>query len=118
MPKKELFCDCETIHTDNVEKVKANFPSDDAFFDISDWFKILSDSTRVKIIWALDISELCVCDIAAILNMTKSAVSHQLKYLRDANIVKCRRSGKVIYYSLVDDHVKQIFEQAVEHVYE
>ncbi|MBQ6568773.1 MAG: helix-turn-helix transcriptional regulator [Clostridia bacterium] len=87
-------------------------------FDIADLFKVFGDSTRVKILWALDESELCVCDIAAALGMTKSAVSHQLRFLRDADLVKNRREGKSIFYSLADDHVKQIFEMAVEHIYE
>ena len=118
MGKKELLCDCDTIHTDTVEKVRERFPVEDFFTDISNLFKTFGDGTRAKILWALDMSELCVCDISALLDMTKSAVSHQLKYLREANLIKCRRDGKVVYYSLADDHVKQIFEKATEHIYE
>ena len=79
---------------------------------------MLGDSTRAKIMWALDEHELCVCDLAALLNMTKSAISHQLRALRDANLVINRRDGKNIYYALADDHVRQIFEMGLEHIRE
>ena len=110
--------DCCVLHGDTVAKVKSRLPAEEMVFDIADLFKVFGDSTRVKILWALDESELCVCDIAAALGMTKSAVSHQLRFLRDADLVKNRREGKSIFYSLADDHVKQIFEMAVEHIYE
>ena len=91
---------------------------EDILFDVSDFFKILGDSTRAKIMWALDKSEMCVCDLAVLLGMTKSAISHQLKVLREANLVKFRKMGKMVMYSLDDDHVKTIFEMALEHVLE
>lgn len=116
--KDEIFCDCDVIHKDVVDAVKEKMPKEDDLYDLSDFFKILGDSTRVKIIWALDESEMCVCDIAVLLNMTKSAISHQLKTLRQANLVKTRREGKVVYYSLKDDHVKDIFEKGMEHIKE
>ncbi len=116
MGKSENFCDCEVLHEETVEKVKKSMADDETVADISDFFRIFGDSTRIKILWALDKSELCVCDIAALISMTKSAVSHQLKVLRDARLVKSRREGKVIFYSLADDHVKDIFEKAVEHL--
>ncbi len=118
MNKKETMCDCNVLHTETVEKVKSEMPGDEAVADLSDFFRILGDSTRVKILWALDKSELCVCDIAALIGMTKSAVSHQLNSLKTAKLVKSRREGKIVFYSLQDNHVRQIFEKAVEHLYE
>ena len=110
--------DCEVLHEDIVENVKKQMLNEDVFFDVSDFFKILGDSTRAKIMWALDESEMCVCDLAALLGMTKSAISHQLKTLRDANLVKSRKDGKMVIYSLDDEHVKDIFEKALDHVLE
>jgi ArsR family transcriptional regulator len=116
MGKSEKFCDCEVLHEEVVEEVKKSMADDETIADISDFFRIFGDSTRIKILWALDKSELCVCDIAALISMTKSAVSHQLRVLKDARLVKSRREGKVIFYSLADAHVKDIFEKAVEHL--
>ena len=118
MAKEEIFCDCDVIHEEVVNRVKQKMPNEDSLHDLSDFFKVLGDSTRVKIIWALDENEMCVCDIAVLLNMTKSAISHQLKTLRQANLVKFRREGKVVYYSLKDEHVKDIFEKGMEHIKE
>lgn len=118
MGKNTVCCDCGVIHGETVEKVKKSMVRDEEFADISDFFRVLGDSTRIKILWALDNSEMCVCDIATLLGMTKSAVSHQLKVLKDSNLVKNRRDGKVIYYSLADSHVQDIFEKAVEHLNE
>ena len=84
MANEELICDCEVIHADIVNEVKARMPYEEDIYDLSDFFKVLGDSTRMKIIWALDESEMCVCDIAVLLNMTKSAISHQLRALRNA----------------------------------
>lgn len=116
--KEEIFCDCDVIHAEVVDDVKKRMPSLEDLEDLGKFFKILGDSTRVKIIWALDESEMCVCDIAVLLNMTKSAISHQLKTLKEANLVKFRREGKVVYYSLKDEHVKDIFEKGMEHIKE
>ncbi|MGD9569195.1 MAG: ArsR/SmtB family transcription factor [Sedimentibacter sp.] len=118
MANEEIFCDCDVIHAEVVNTVKQKMPKEDDLYELSDFFKILGDSTRVKIIWALDENEMCVCDIAVLLNMTKSAISHQLKTLKQANLVKFRREGKVVYYSLKDDHVKDIFEKGIEHIKE
>ena len=118
MAKDELFCDCEVIHADVVDKVKKRMPDERELYDLSDFFKVLGDSTRAKIIWALDESEMCVCDIAVLFNMTKSAISHQLRSLRQANLVKFRKEGKSVFYSLKDDHVKDIFEKGLEHIRE
>jgi len=110
--------DCEVLHEDIIENVKNQMLKEDILFDVSDFFKILGDSTRAKIMWALDKSEMCVCDLAVLLGMTKSAISHQLKTLREANLVKNRKDGKMVIYSLDDDHVKDIFEKALNHVLE
>ncbi len=116
--REELICDCEVIHEDIVDEVKKRMPADEDIYDLSDFFKVLGDSTRMKIIWALDESEMCVCDIAVLLNMTKSAISHQLRALRNANLVKFRRDGKEVYYSLKDKHVRDIYEIGMEHIKE
>ncbi len=118
MKKDEMLCDCEVIHSEIVNAVKKRMPEENELYDLSDFFKILGDSTRAKIIWALDESEMCVCDLAVLLGMTKSAISHQLSTLRQENLVKNRREGKVVYYSLADDHIKQIFEKGLEHIRE
>lgn len=118
MGKSEITCDCEVIHSDVVETVKKQLENDNVIIDLADFFKIFGDSTRLKILLALAKSELCVCDIASLLNMTISAVSHQLKLLRESNLVKTKRSGKVVYYSLADEHVAEIIECGLEHVLE
>lgn len=118
MGKNELSCDCTHIHSEIVEKTREALPKDETMFDLAEFFKVFADSTRIKILWALHENEMCVCDIAVVLNMTKSAVSHQLKILRQANLVKNRKDGKIVYYTLSDNHVKEIFEMAVEHLEE
>ena len=110
--------ECEVLHEETVENVKKQMLDEDILFDVSDFFKMLGDSTRAKIMWALDKHEMCVCDLAALLGMTKSAISHQLKTLREANLVKFKKEGKNVRYTLDDDHVKDIFEKALEHVLE
>jgi ArsR family transcriptional regulator len=118
MGKKAPVCDCETIHKDMVKKVSKIMPKKEIFYDLADLYKMLADSTRVRILWALTQEEFCVCDIAVLLNMTKSAISHQLKSLRLANLVKYRKSGKEVIYSLADNHVKDIFDKGFEHINE
>lgn len=111
--------DNEEVANDTlVSSVKEKMPSDDTIYDLSELYKVFGDSTRTKILSALEISELCVCDIALCLNMTKSAVSHQLRILRTAKLVKPRKVGKVVYYSLDDDHVSQILECGLSHINE
>ena len=115
------YCDCcdtTVIHYDIVEKVKSKLPPEEPVYDVAELFKIFGDSTRARIICALEISEMCVCDIVALLNMTSSAISHQLRVLKQSCIVKSRRVGKVVYYSLADDHISQIFNLAFNHVTE
>lgn len=118
MKRDEMFCDCEVIHADIVNAVRERMPDENELYVLSDFFKVLGDSTRSRIICALDENEMCVCDLAVLLNMTKSAISHQLRYLREANIVKNRREGKNVFYSLADDHVKDIFEKGLDHIRE
>ena len=118
MTRDEIFCDCKVIHGDVVNRVSKKMPNDEDIYDLSDFFKVLGDSTRVKIIWALDQNEMCVCDIAVLLNMTKSAISHQLRSLKQADLVTFRKEGKGVFYSLKDDHVKDIFEKGMEHIKE
>ena len=117
-PKKLEVCDCNVIHMDVVEKVKKQMPDEEPVYEVADLFKVFGDSTRARIICALSISELCVCDLSALLDMSQSAVSHQLRTLKSARIVKNRRSGKVVYYSLDDEHIKELFHVAFEHVME
>lgn len=118
MGKNELYCDCEVIHEDAVKNAREKILDEETLLLISDFYKALSDSTRIKIINLLEKNELCVCDISVILNMTKSAVSHQLKNLREMNLIKAKRKGKEIWYTLADDHVKEVFDISLEHVLE
>ena len=111
-------CNCSIIHQDIVDKVKEHIPDEELLYDLSDLFKVFGDTTRIKILCALFQSEMCVCDIAALLNMTQSAISHQLRILKQARLVKFRKEGKVVYYSLDDDHVKSIFDQGLSHISE
>ena len=117
-PKTIEKCDCDVIHDDIVNKVKDKMPKEETLYDLAELFKVFGDSTRIKILWALDESEMCVCDIAVLLNMTQSAISHQLRVLKQANLVKNRKEGKVVFYSLDDEHVKQIFDQGLIHINE
>lgn len=108
-------CDCEIIHEAVVSQVKMIMPQENILFDLAELFKVFGDSTRIRILWALDEAEMCVCDIACVLNMTQSAISHQLRILKQAKLVKNRRDGKIVYYSLDDEHVKQIIDQGLIH---
>lgn len=114
--KTAEMCDCNVIHENVVEDVKSKMLDNEFITEISTFFKILGDNTRVKILFALDHNEMCVCDIANVLNMTKSSISHQLSYLKNLNIVKSRKSGKEVYYSLDDEHVKEVFEVVISHI--
>jgi len=111
-------CSCEVIHEDVVNQVKEKMPQEENLYDLAELFKVFGDSTRIKILWALGESEMCVCDIAVLLNMTQSAISHQLRILKQAKLVKYRKEGKVVYYSLDDEHVRQIFDQGLVHINE
>lgn len=115
---KDLVCKVECHHDDVVEDVRAKLPDEDVLYDLSELFKVFGDSTRIKILSCLKIREMCVCDIAHTLGATKSAVSHQLRYLRQAKLVKPRKQGKEVIYSLDDDHVASIFECGLVHIKE
>ena len=111
-------CDINVIHDEIVREVGGSMPEDEVVMDLSDTFKVFSDFTRVKILLALLNHEMCVCDISALLGMTKSAVSHQLRVLKQTNLVKNRRDGKQVYYSIADEHVETIINNGMEHVLE
>lgn len=116
--EKQPVCDCEVIHSDVVKGVREKMAVRDEYIDLAALFKLFGDGTRVQILHALEQSEMCVCDIAALLGLTKSAVSHQLKALRLANLVKFRREAQTVYYSLADSHVKEILDKGFEHLRE
>jgi ArsR family transcriptional regulator len=111
-------CDCEVIHEEIVNQVREKMPQEETLYDLAELFKVFGDTTRIKILWALDEAEICVCDIAFLLKMTQSAISHQLRVLKQADLVKSRREGKIVFYSLQDEHVRQIFDQGLFHISE
>ena len=111
-------CGINLIHEDIVNIVRDKMPLEKPIFDVAELFRIIGDTTRSKIICALRFSEMCVCDIAALLNMTSSAISHQLHTLKNAGIVVSRRNGKIVYYRLADEHIEQLFNIAFEHITE
>ena len=113
----ELF-ECTVLHEDVVNEVKKKIPEDELIYDLAEFFKVFADSTRMKIIYALMENELCVCDIANIVQTTQSAISHQLRLLKQAKLVKFRKEGKVVYYSLDDHHISQIVKKGREHIEE
>ena len=116
MAKNELVCDCNVIHQDVLENTIKQMADEDILNKLAEFFKILGDTTRTKILYALDKNEMCVCDIANVLNMSKSSISHQLSTLREMGIVRARKEGKEVYYMLDDNHVKEVFEVALEHI--
>ena len=111
---------CETVqvHRDIVEKVDAEMPDEEILYDLAELFKLFGDSTRIKILYVLFASEMCVCDIAQLLGMSQSAISHQLRALKQAKLVRYRREGKQVFYSLADGHVRTILGQGMEHISE
>ena len=111
-------CECEELHNDVIEKKRGSMPDLSKLYDLADFFKIFGDSTRMSSLFAIDGEPMCVCDIAELLGMTKSAVSHQLKILRHSDLITYRKSGKNVFYSLADGHVKDIIEKALEHINE
>ena len=111
-------CSLEAIHDDVVKKVKIKMPNDDDLLKLSDLYKAMGDLTRIRILSALVHSEMCVCDLSCLLNMTQSAISHQLRVLKSARLVKFRREGKVVYYSLDDEHIKHIYDAGLNHISE
>ena len=111
-------CDLINVHADVVQKVRGELPNEDTLYDLTELFRIFGDSTRIRILYVLSASEMCVCDIAALLGMTQSAISHQLKALKNTRLVKSRREGKTVFYALADSHVRTIIDQGLEHVCE
>ncbi len=118
MSGKVDTCSCTVIHQEIVDKAAAEIQGHEVSIKLSEFFKMFSDPTRVKLLNALYISEMCVCDIAACLNMTHSAISHQLRLLKMYNLVKSRKEGKIVYYSLADSHVTDILHKGLEHINE
>lgn len=111
-------CVTEGIHLDIVKQVQGKLPEEASLHELADLFKLFGDCTRIRILWALSESEMCVCDICALLKMKQPAVSHQLKNLKQARIVKSRRDGKVIFYSLDDEHIRRLLDFGMEHIQE
>ncbi|MBQ8798523.1 MAG: winged helix-turn-helix transcriptional regulator [Lachnospiraceae bacterium] len=111
-------CDSICVHEELLQKVNAHMPKEEELYDLAELFKVFGDSTRIRILFVLFEAEVCVCDLAEALQMTQSAVSHQLKILKQAKLVKNRRAGKSIFYSLADDHVRAIIGQGLEHIEE
>ena len=111
----EVCCSNE-LHEEIVDSVRAKMPDTEMLYELAELFKVFGDTTRVRILYALSAQEMCVCDIANVLGMSKSSISHQLGTLRRAGIVKCRKEGKEVYYMLDDDHVKKSFELGLEHI--
>ena len=114
----QVKCDCTIIHEEVVKRASRKMPPEESLYDLAEFFKVFGDTTRIKIIWALFEEEMCVCDIAHLLNLTQSATSHQLRVLKQARLVKPRREGKNIYYSLDDEHIEAIFNQGLKHINE
>lgn len=112
------ICEINIIHQDKVDNLKNIMPDDELIYDLAEFFKVFADSTRMKIIYALMNEELCVCDIAAIVGTTQSAISHQLRILKQSKLVKYRKEGKIVYYSLDDEHIAEITKKGREHIEE
>ena len=118
MRRSKNGSDCDPIYYDVIQRVSAKIPNLEKTYCIADFFGILGDRTRIRILLALDQSEMCVCDLAVLLDSTKSAISHQLRGLKQSKLVISRKEGKHSFYSLADDHIRQIIELAVEHLEE
>lgn len=119
MQKTEVEC-CETpcIHVEAVHQVEQKMPDETVLQELANFYKVFGDPTRIKILFVLFQSELCVCDLAEVLNMTQSAISHQLRLLKQMKLVKNRREGKTVFYSLADGHIQTILDQGMEHISE
>ena len=111
-------CESVEVHEELLAQVREKMPQEEELYDLSELFKVFGDSTRIRILFVLFEAEVCVCDLAKLLGMTQSAVSHQLRILKTARLIKSRRDGKTVFYSLADDHVKTILEMGLEHVLE
>lgn len=118
MTASSPVCKCTILHQEVIDGVRKDMPPEAHLYDLAELFKVFGDSTRIRILYALTAAEMCVCDIAALLGMTQSAISHQLRILKAARLVKHRKEGKVVFYSLDDSHVSEIFAQGLAHVKE
>ncbi|XCP86286.1 metalloregulator ArsR/SmtB family transcription factor [Roseburia hominis] len=119
MKREEVeCCDVFHIHTDLVQKAAGHMPGEEQVKDLADFFKVFADTTRIRILCVLLQSEMCVCDLAEVLGMTQSAISHQLRLLKQMKLVKNRREGKTVFYSLADGHIQTIINQGMEHITE
>lgn len=110
------YCEEHCVHEERVAHVKLDMPGEESLYDLAELFKVFGDTTRIRILYVLFESELCVCDIAELLNMSQSAISHQLRVLKQARLVRARREGKTVFYFLADDHVRTIIGQGMEHI--
>jgi ArsR family transcriptional regulator len=111
-------CAVKGIHPSTIDSVRTKLPDQVALYELADLFKLFGDSTRISILWALSESEMCVCDLCALLKMKQPAVSHQLKNLKQSRVVKARREGKIVYYSLDDEHIRRLLNLGMEHILE
>ncbi|MGP1349855.1 MAG: ArsR/SmtB family transcription factor [Stomatobaculum sp.] len=111
-------CEIREIHEDKICAVRKQMPEEEILYDLAELFKVFGDSTRIRILYALFEADICVCDLAEALNMTQSAISHQLRILKQARLVSARREGKLVIYSLADDHVRTMIDQGREHIEE
>ncbi|HHT89599.1 MAG: metalloregulator ArsR/SmtB family transcription factor [Bacillota bacterium] len=118
MTEQSPCCEVTVIHEDRVKQVRQNMPPEENLFNLAELFKVFGDTTRIRILYTLFQSEMCVCDIAYLLDMTQSAISHQLRVLKGAKLVRYRKEGRVVYYSLDDEHIKAIFDQGYQHIQE
>ena len=119
MAKEEAErCEFMCVHEDIVKQVNEKMPEEEKLFDLAEFFRIFGDTTRIRILYVLMCSEMCVCDLAQLLDMTQSAISHQLRILKQMDLVKNRREGKSVFYSLADGHIKTILSQGLEHIEE
>lgn len=109
-------CDCNVIHKEVLDYVQKRMPKDDKLYHIAEFFKVVGDQTRIRILYALFESPMCVCDIAVLLGMSQSAISHQLRVLKEAKLVKYRKEGRIVFYSLDDDHIKNILDEGMDHI--
>lgn len=116
--KNEMCCEFIHAHKDIVDKVKKVIPKEELLYDLAEFYKVFGDSTRIKILYVLSQSQMCVCDIASLLNMTISAISHQLKILKNADLVKSKKDGRTVFYSLADGHISTIISQGMDHITE
>jgi len=116
LKKKNILCDSHVIDREKVEELSRKMLGDSLTLDLAETFRALGDSTRIKILFALSKAELCVCDISALLNISSSAISHQLRFLRALRLVKPRKNGRIVYYSLDDEHIVKLFKEGLEHV--